>query len=145
MIETLREKKAAKAFDSLPEMLLHRLLESPQDEAFSYPDANEVWQKLTWSDVEVRVRRIAGGLRALGIGLEDRVAILSLTRIEWILADLGTLCAGGATTTIYPSNTPEECEFILTDSGTRLVFAEDDDQIAKLQEIREKIPTSSRS
>ena len=60
------------------------------------------------------------------------MAIQSSTRVEWILADLGILCAGGATTTVYPSNTPPECAYILNDSATMIVFAEDDEQVAKL-------------
>ena len=57
-----------------------------------------------------------------------------------MLADLGLMCAGAACTTIYPSNTPDECEFILNDSHTRLVFAESPEQVAKLQKIRANIP-----
>ncbi|MCB9681648.1 MAG: long-chain fatty acid--CoA ligase [Alphaproteobacteria bacterium] len=121
-------------------MLLHRVLETPDDLAFSYPDKQEQWLDMKWSEVHTIVRHATAGLRQRGIQLEDRCAILSLTRLEWILADLAIMCAGGACTTIYPSNTPEECWYILHDSGTRLVFAEDDSQVAKLQEIRERIP-----
>ena len=140
MLEDLRKKRAEKKFASVSELLLYRCLETPNDPAFSYPDAAEVWHKITWKDVDARVRALAAGIRNLGIGVEDRVAILSSTRIEWILADLAILAAGGATTTIYPSNTPEECEYILTDSGTRLVIAEDDKQVAKLVKVRAQLP-----
>lgn len=139
--EELRRKKAEKDFQSVAEIFQYRVMETPDDPAFDYPDADEVWQTLTWRQVAERVRAITGGLRSLGLGLEDRVSILSLTRIEWILADLGIMCAGGACTTIYPSNTPEEVQFILVDSATRIVFAEDAGQVAKLQEVREHIPT----
>ena len=138
--EQLRKKKADKTFSSVPEIFLYRIGETPDDIAFDFPDANENWQTMDWKTAGTRVKAIAGGLRSLGIGLEDRCAILSLTRIEWLLADIGILCAGGATTTIYPSNTPAECEYIIADSATRLVFCEDASQVAKLQEIRESIP-----
>ena len=140
MLDQLRQKKASKSFDSVAEILLHRVLETPNDTAFSYPDANETWHEITWSDVHKTVRHASAALRDLGIKLEDRCAILAITRVEWILADLGIMCAGGACTTIYPSNTPEECEYILTDSGTRLVFAENEEQVAKLQQIRANLP-----
>jgi long-chain acyl-CoA synthetase len=113
---------------------------TPDADAFYYPDPHENWKTLKWRDVDERVRDIACGLTSLGIGPEDRCAILSVTRIEWILADLGILAAAGATTTIYPSNTPEECLYILNDSGTRLVFAEDESQVKKLQAVREQLP-----
>lgn len=143
-VDELRRKKAEKAFDSVAEILLHRIAESPNDPAFDFPDKNEVWQTINWSHVGDRVRAIAGGLRELGVTNEDRVSILSLTRIEWILADMGIMAAGGACTTIYPSNTPEECRYILVDSATKVVFAEDASQIAKLREIRDQIPLVSK-
>src|SRR6266540_261612 len=99
------------------------------------------WRSFTWRDTESRVRAIACGLRALGLGAEERCAILSSTRIEWILADLGILCAGGATTTIYPSSTAAECAFILSDSQSAFAFVEDADQLAKLRERRGELPT----
>jgi long-chain acyl-CoA synthetase len=138
--DELRKKKASKTFASVPEIFLYRIGETPNDIAFDFPDAREVWQTMTWKEAGERVKAIAAGLRALGIQLEERCAILSLTRIEWLLADIGILCAGGATTTIYPSNTPAECEYILVDSATRIVFAEDASQVAKLVEIRAQIP-----
>jgi long-chain acyl-CoA synthetase len=67
------------------------------------------WRSLTWLETEARVRAVASGLRALGVASEQVCAILSSTRIQWILADYGILFAGGATSTVYPSSTPEEC------------------------------------
>ena len=68
------------------------------------------------------------------------MAILSGTRVEWILVDLGILCAGGATTTIYPSSTPEDCAYILADSETVIAVVEDDGQVAKLTGRRAELP-----
>jgi long-chain acyl-CoA synthetase len=130
----------AASFSSVAEMLLHRLQATPDAEAFYYPDADENWLTQTWRDVGVSVKAIAGGLRELGIEIEDRCAILSNTRYEWILADLGIVCAGGAATTIYPSSTGEECAYIINDSNSKVVFAEDQEQVDKLIEVREQIP-----
>jgi len=131
-------------FKSVAHMFLWRVAETPEWDAFSYPDAGENWQTMKWREVGERVKAIAAGLRALGLEDEQRVAILSSTRVEWLLADLGVLCAGGATTTIYPSNTPSECTFILTDSDSRFVFAEDASQVEKLVEERENLPNVTR-
>jgi long-chain acyl-CoA synthetase len=86
------------------------------------------------------VRQIAAGLLALGIQPEDRVAIAASTRVEWILADFGILCAGAATTTVYPTTPAADVAYILADSGTRIVFAEDDEQVAKLEAHRDQLP-----
>ncbi|MCB9664605.1 MAG: AMP-binding protein [Alphaproteobacteria bacterium] len=140
VLEKLRQKKADKTFASVAEILLHRVLDTPGDTAFSYPDKTETWVEVTWKEVHEVVRQATAGLRELGVGLEDRVAILALTRIEWILADLAIMCAGGACTTIYPSNTAEECHYILSDSGSKIVFAEDKEQLDKLLAIRDRLP-----
>jgi long-chain acyl-CoA synthetase len=122
-------------FRSVPEMFLKRVERTPDAPAFLYPRDN-AWKTLTWKQTGEQVRAIASGLRALGLKNEQRCAIVSGTRVEWILADLGILSAGGATTTIYPSNTPDECAYILKDSGTSYVFAEDDGQVEKLVKKR---------
>ena len=125
-------------FRSVPDMFMHRVKETPDRRAFQFPVGDD-WRWMTWKETAERVRAIACGVRALGIEGEQRCAIIASTRIEWILADLGVLCAGGATTTVYPSNTAEECTFILTDSHSRVVFAEDQTQVAKLLEQRDQL------
>ena len=60
--------------------------------------------------------------------------------MEWILADLAVMCAAGATTTVYPSTHAADVAYILSDSECRVVFAEDDEQVAKLKEHRSELP-----
>ena len=134
------EPVAAASFQSFPEMFLHRVSSTPDTEAFFYPDADDTWQSMRWREVGERVRAIACGLRSLGLGLEERAAILCNTRVEWVLVDLGISCARGATTTIYPSSTAEQVEYIVRDSHSRVVFVEDDAQLEKLVSIREACP-----
>ena len=130
---------AASEFKSFVDMFHHRVRSTPDLDAIAgRVDGTWVWSK--WSDVGRRVKNIAGGLRGLGIQTEQRVAILSGTRVEWILADLGILCAGGATTTIYPSNTAEECQYILTDSDSVMVFCDTQAQVSKLQSVCDQMP-----
>ena len=124
---------------NVPELFLARVGRSPGDEAFRHPAAGG-WRSLTWAEAEARIRSVSSGLRALGGGSEQVCAILSSTRIEWILADYAILFAGGATSTIYPSSTAEECAFILSDSGAVVAFAEDDGQVAKLASRRAELP-----
>ncbi|MFT4287976.1 AMP-dependent synthetase/ligase [Nocardioides sp.] len=127
---------------------LDRVKASADAEAFLYPHAEESpeeqqsdhWHSVTWAEVGERVSRLAGGLLALGIEPEQRVGIVSGTRYEWILADLAVMCAGAATTTVYPSTNAEDAAYILSDAECRVVFAEDDSQLAKLAEYDAKLP-----
>jgi long-chain acyl-CoA synthetase len=120
-------------YRSIPDMFFQRVAATPDQRAFGYPTpggAGQTW--LTWSQTADRAKAIAAGLRGLGIGPEDRVAIAANTRLEWVLADLGIMCAGGATTTVYPTTEAEGAAFIVRDSGSKVVVAEDATQVAKL-------------
>jgi long-chain acyl-CoA synthetase len=120
-------------YRSIPDMFFKRVAATPDRQAFAYPapdDSGPVW--LTWSEVGQRAKAIAAGLRALGVGNEERVAILSSTRLEWVLADLGVMCAGGATTTVYPTTEPAEATYIIADSGSKVLIAENPDQARKI-------------
>jgi long-chain acyl-CoA synthetase len=118
---------------------LDRVEKSPEAEAYRFP-RGESWESVTWQQTGTEVSRLAAGLLALGIEMEQRVGIASGTRYEWILADLAIMCAGAATTTVYPSTNAEDTAYILSDSECRVVFAEDDEQIAKLQERKAELP-----
>jgi long-chain acyl-CoA synthetase len=117
---------------SFGEMLVRQAGASPQAVAYRYPDVSEQWQRLTWQETKDYSYDVAAGLLAVGLQPEDRVAIVSNTRIEWILADLGIMCAGGATTTIYPTTKPEDFNYIVRDSGSRVLVLENEEQLAKL-------------
>ncbi|MEV6927036.1 long-chain fatty acid--CoA ligase [Dactylosporangium sp. NPDC051485] len=121
-------------YRSIPDMFLHRVAETPDARAFGRPapdaDAEPIW--MTWSEVGEQARAIGAGLTTLGIAPEDRVAVLSSTRLDWILADLGIMLAGAATTTVYPTTEPEEAVYIVGDSGSKVLFAENAEQAAKL-------------
>ncbi|MET9711323.1 AMP-dependent synthetase/ligase [Nocardiopsis alba] len=136
-------------YRSIPDMFASRVAESGTREAFTHPVPSpdggpETWRTLTWNQARDRVRDLALGLHSLGLTSQARCAIASNTRIEWILADLAILCAGGASTTIYPSSTPPDFAYIVSDSGSMLAFAEDDEQVAKLREQRGAMPGLSR-
>jgi len=124
---------------SVGRLFLDRVAATPAAEAYRCPEPGG-WASVTWAQAAETVRTVAAGLLALGIGPQERVAIASSTRIEWLYADLAVMCAGAATTSIYPSTGAEDVGYILNDSGTRLVFAEDDAQIAKLRALRDHLP-----
>ena len=120
-------------YRSVPDMFLKRVADSPDRQAFAHPapdDSGPVW--LTWEQVGQRAKAIAAGLHGLGVGLENPVAILANTRLEWVLADFGIMCAGGATTTVYPTTEPDDAVYIIADSGSKVLFAENPAQAAKI-------------
>ena len=121
---------------SVAHMFVDRVKKSPQDEAYRYPDG-ERWVSMTWSAANTAAREIAAGLVSLGVQQQDRVAIASSSTIGWVLADLGNMLAGAATTTIYPSSQLSDVEYILSDSGSVVVFAEDAAQVEKIARGRE--------
>ena len=99
-----------------------------------------MWGSLTWGQVREQAYRLAAGLIALGVAPEDCVAVASATRYEWAAADLAVMCAGAATTTIYPTTISSDVSYILSNSGSKVVFAEDEAQVDKLRETRDAIP-----
>src|SRR3954447_15491544 len=120
-------------YRSIPDMFLKRVAATPNGQAFATPTADDtgmVWH--TWSEVGERAKAIAAGLHELGVGLEDRVAILAGTRYEWVLADLGINCAGAATTTVYPTTEPEDASYIVANSGSKVLIAENPKQALKI-------------
>ena len=125
---------------SIAHLFFDRVTTTPNREAFRFPDENEVWQSLTWAQAGEQVTRLAAGLIALGVEPEQRVAIVSGTRYEWIAADLAINAAAAATTTVYPTTGVEDEAYILSDSGSRVVFAEDDEQVKKLLEKKSELP-----
>jgi long-chain acyl-CoA synthetase len=119
-------------YRSIPDMLAQRVAATPDGRALGFPgpDGDIGW--MTWRDVGARSANIAAGLLGLGVGPEDRVAILANTRVEWLLADFGIMNAGGATTTVYPTTEPEEASFIVADSESVVLIAENTTQAAKI-------------
>ncbi|MFE2070359.1 AMP-dependent synthetase/ligase [Streptomyces sp. NPDC059467] len=131
---------------SVAALFLDRVAATPDAEAYRYPvpaasgQGPDDWKSLSWAQAAERVYAIAAGLIELGIQPEQRVALAASTRVEWILADLGILCAGAATTTVYPQTNAEESAFILSDSESRVLIAEDAAQVAKAVEKRAELP-----
>jgi long-chain acyl-CoA synthetase len=128
---------------SVAHMFLNRVAATPHAEAFRYPQDHS-WESVTWQQVGERVSNIAGGLISLGIAMEDRVALASATRYEWVLVDFAVMCAGAATTTVYPTTNAADVAYIVANSGSRVAVAENQTQVDKLLEHRAELPEVSR-
>lgn len=134
-----REKLPAVS-ESLTAMLIDRIAATPSREAFRAPTESGGWRSLTWAETGDDVNDVAAGLIALGIESEQRVGIASETSLDWIIADLAVAMAGGAVTTVYSSTGAEDVAYILSDSDTKILFAENEGQVAKVREQRENLP-----
>ncbi len=99
-----------------------------------------LWRAWTWSEVDQAVREVALGLAALGLQPGDTASILANTVVEWVVADLGILCAGGVSNGIYPTDSAAQVQYLCTDSATRVLFVENEEQLDKALEVREHLP-----
>src|SRR3954452_4713320 len=99
------------------------------------------WQSLTYAEVGDIVREIALGLIALGIQPRERVCILCNTRPEWTYADFAISSTGAVVVPIYPTNSPEECEWVAGNSEAVAVVCEDAAQAAKIFAVRDRLPS----
>jgi len=98
------------------------------------------WQDLTYAALRDVTSEIALGLIALGVQPGDRVCVLSDTRPEWVHVEFGISAAGAVVVPIYPSSPPEECEWVIGDSGAVAVICENAAQLAKVEQIRDRLP-----
>jgi long-chain acyl-CoA synthetase len=110
------------------------------EQAAVHHKKNGAWAQVSWAELARRSRNVADGLAAMGVKPGDRVAVIGETNLEWILADLGILGAGAITVTIYQSNLHQECQYILENSGAKLIFCDTEVQAAKIREIKDKLP-----
>ena len=144
--EVVRREVIDTRAQSIAHLFRQRVAASGSREALQYlvPDtgteSGERLERLTWDQTRERADLWAAGLVALGVGLEDRVAIASTTRVEWVLADLAIMTAGAATTTIYPTMLDADVAYIVADSGSKVVFAENAAQVQKLRDHRGELP-----
>ena len=99
-----------------------------------------IWRSMSWNETATAVREIAGGLMALEFRPQETAAILSNTVVEWVLADLAILCAGGVSNGIYPTDAPNQVQYLCEDSRAAILFVEDDEQLDKALEVRAQLP-----
>ncbi|HEX3692562.1 MAG TPA: AMP-dependent synthetase/ligase [Solirubrobacteraceae bacterium] len=97
------------------------------------------WHEVSYRELADVVEEIGLGLIDLGIQAGDRVCILANTRPEWSYADMAITAAGAVVVPIYQTNSPEECQWVISDSGARAIVCEDESQLAKLAAIRDRV------
>ena len=103
-------------------------------------EAGESWQEVSWAEAARRVDELANGLLALGVRKGDAFGILASTRLEWVLFDFALALVGGISAPIYANSSPRDCAYLLEHSEAVGVLVEDDEQLAKVDEVRGQIP-----
>ena len=99
-----------------------------------------IWRSWTWDQTATAVQEIAGGLMQLGFAHGQCASILSNTVVQWVMADLAVLCCGGVSNGIYPTDASSQVQYLCEDSGSTILFVEDDEQLDKALEVRALLP-----
>ena len=119
----------SRAFDILP----YQLATAPKADCLAAKiDGN--WQKFSTQQVLDNVNLVSLGLRQIGIGKDDKVAIISMNRPEWLYADFGISQLGAVTVPMYPTITTEDYKYIFTDAGVKAVFVANQELYDKVKE-----------
>jgi long-chain acyl-CoA synthetase len=125
--------------DTLPKLFWHQVGARDSRTAFREKDLG-IWRSTSWRAYGERARAAGMGLVKLGLARGEVVSILAETVPEWLYADMGTMGAGGVTNGIYPTDSAKQVEYILSDSRSRFLFVEDEEQLDKFLEVRERCP-----
>ncbi len=100
-----------------------------------------IWQPTSWREWLQISQDIAFGLHASGFRPGDVASIVANAVPEWVYADMGILCAGGVSSGIYPTDSSSQFEYLINDSSTTVIFAEDEEQLDKILACRARCPT----
>jgi len=100
-----------------------------------------IWQPTSWREWLQISKDVAYGLHATGFKPGDVASIIANAVPEWVYADMGILCAGGVSSGIYPTDSAVQVEYLINDSSTRVIFAEDEEQLDKILSCRSRCPT----
>ena len=137
----MREERSWAVFgmDTLPRLFRHVVAERGGKVAMREKELG-IWRAISWREYGERAKRVGLGLVALGLEPRDVVSILADNCPEWLYTDLGVLCAGGVTNGIYTTDSAAQVEYIVNDSGTRFFFADNEEQLDKILQVRGRCP-----
>ncbi|HEY5727092.1 MAG TPA: AMP-binding protein [Acidimicrobiia bacterium] len=128
---------------TIPERVRHRAMATPDTVSMRVKKLG-IWREITWAGYWDQVQTAAHGLMSLGLEPGDRVGVHSLNRPEWIVADSACLAARLVCMGLYPTNPAAEVQYLLEDSGTRVLIAEDQEQVDKAMAVKDRLPALER-
>ena len=129
--------------DTIPKLFWHQVKARDGRTAFREKELG-IWRAASWRDYGERARAVGMGLVKLGLQRGDVVSILAETVPEWLYVDMGTMGAGGVSNGIYPTDAAKQVEYIVNDSRSRFLFVENEEQLDKFIDIRERCPTIAK-
>ena len=129
--------------DTIPKLFWHQVKARDGRTAFREKELG-IWRATSWRDYGERARAVGMGLVKLGLQRGDVVSILAETVPEWLYVDMGTMGAGGVSNGIYPTDAAKQVEYIVSDSRSRFLFVENEEQLDKFIGIRERCPTIAK-
>ena len=129
--------------NTIPALFWQRVTEHPDKVVLREKDFG-IWNEYSWAQYGEYARLTGLGLRALGLNRGDVCSVAAEICKEWLFADLGIICMGGVTNGVYPTDSAAQVEYLINDSGTRVYFAEDEEQLDKVLVVRERTPSLER-
>src|SRR3954466_5618262 len=129
----------AAAADTYPKLLRLNASEHGSEIALREKDLG-LWRSFTWDDYQTRVHDFALGMVELGLGRGDVISIIGDNRPDWVSAEIATHAIGAMSLGLYRDVLEEEAAYLLSYGETRLVFAEDEEQVDKLLGLGDRVP-----
>ncbi len=128
-----------KVYNTVPKLFWYQVQHYGEEPTLWWKKSG-LWKKISWREYGDWSQAVGNGLLSQGLHPGDKVSILSQTRVEWVVLDMAIMSSGCITTPIYHSNTAEQVRYILEHSRSRIVFAEDQEQLDKVLTIWEMLP-----
>ncbi|MFH2012762.1 MAG: AMP-binding protein [Pseudomonadota bacterium] len=125
--------------DTIPTLFLSRVKKYDGRVALRKKEYG-IWKDISWKEYGKNVKYVSLGLAALELKKGERVTMVGENCPEWLYADLGIMSAGGITSAIYTTSSPEQCEYIIGHSEARFHIVEDEEQLDKVLKVRNRLP-----
>ena len=134
------EEKENVALDTVPKIFWNAVNTRKNKTAMREKDLG-IWQSISWREYGEKAKYIGLALNSLGLNKNDVVSIASEGIPEWLFTDLGVICVGGISSGVYTTDSSSQVEYLVNDSKTNFYFAENEEQLDKILEVRENCPS----
>ena len=134
------EEKENVALDTVPKIFWNAVNTRKNKTAMREKDLG-IWQSISWKEYGEKAKYIGLALNSLGLDKGDVVSIASEGIPEWLFTDLGVICVGGISSGVYTTDSSSQVEYLVNDSKTNFYFAENEEQLDKILEVRDNCPS----
>ena len=134
------EEKENVAIDTVPKIFWNAVNTRKNKTAMREKDLG-IWQSISWREYGDKAKYVGLALNSLGLNKNDVVSIASEGIPEWLFTDLGVICVGGISSGVYTTDSSSQVEYLVNDSKTNFYFAENEEQLDKILEVRENCPS----